>query len=398
MASAWSTSPRTRRVPGGTRAPAAGPPRAPRFACTCSCRACLPTWPHLATPRQPWHRLITRAAPALTHAHSQVVTNRKVNETYVLFQCGASTPDLTAFPEGAKFFQVRVFPLPTRRAGAAGGRRRCPPAAPLACSAFSSPWCCRARALRGPYPLCARGPAAVACLAQPLHGLHCSQCMPAVYWRQLLLPALTSTWLLAPLAGAPHLHLRPRDRALRLCGASPAPCPAGGGTPCHEAYLHGCLGAGAGLAHSCAQHHRADRASAWSPAHAGRVRGSRLGSQPPPCAHPGLADALHPPAVCAGVPGPGRPRARRLPLRDFGLRPGAAQVPRPHLPRLQRAEVRPRPRLPPPGGCALAQRRPAARMLGAGPLLASSAAGQAVLCPAMLTPARPSRCAYLAQS
>lgn len=38
----------------------------------------------------------------------QVVTNHKVNETYVLFQCGASAPDLTAFPEGAKFFQVRA--------------------------------------------------------------------------------------------------------------------------------------------------------------------------------------------------------------------------------------------------------------------------------------------------
>lgn len=36
----------------------------------------------------------------------KVVTNHKVNETYVLFQCGASAPDLTAFPEGAKFFQV----------------------------------------------------------------------------------------------------------------------------------------------------------------------------------------------------------------------------------------------------------------------------------------------------
>ncbi|KAL4424905.1 hypothetical protein ABPG77_002128 [Micractinium sp. CCAP 211/92] len=41
----------------------------------------------------------------------KVVENHKVNETYVLFQCGAPTPDFTAFPEGAKFFQVPLLSI-----------------------------------------------------------------------------------------------------------------------------------------------------------------------------------------------------------------------------------------------------------------------------------------------
>lgn len=67
-----------------------------------------PTPPHTTPPRPTTHHTTTQhttpPGPPL-----QVVENHKVNETYVLFQCGAPTPDFTAFPEGAKFFQVRAL-------------------------------------------------------------------------------------------------------------------------------------------------------------------------------------------------------------------------------------------------------------------------------------------------